>query len=441
MKYYKYIYFHIDEVTRDSVVASNLKKMFRERGAVLVYGNRKTTFNILPFCMGMFDLLVAPKISHYEYIVPNPTGSDPPVVTLLTESVGALSADFKRSRYTIFGIKYIDGDTRWVDRVAAQMIWGRAMLRMIESIDPEHLKKVHVVGHPRHDRRCVGGSRSINHEGGKIKVGYITRSAAINPFFKESLFERVHRLANTYNYMDPNKGLEDKTYAELVDVKVFCELINKFPFSSHELEIRVHPREDRGEWEALVRASGKPIALSKWDIPFVYWAAGRDHVIGPASTSFYDCMTLGLKPICTNNIYEHRKFHEFSNHDDQHAILEYTHRPKTIEECLSILSKIEKPVTPPPGAQEILFEETDYPNSKNSLEKVVDICMNVMAASNHKSKNKLAGMAVYSILNCLMNVKASFRRMRSGDIEQSATFLLNRSRRKWIDSLAQSKLG
>jgi hypothetical protein len=54
------IYFHIDELGRDAVVASALKKYFKDRGASLWYGNRVDSC-ALKF-HNPFDVLIFPNV-------------------------------------------------------------------------------------------------------------------------------------------------------------------------------------------------------------------------------------------------------------------------------------------------------------------------------------------------------------------------------------------
>ena len=45
----KYVYFHIDELNRDSVVASALKKELAEKGVKLIYGCRLYSYYLIKY--------------------------------------------------------------------------------------------------------------------------------------------------------------------------------------------------------------------------------------------------------------------------------------------------------------------------------------------------------------------------------------------------------
>ena len=51
----KNVYFHIDELGRDAITASALKKAFKERGINMVYGNRFYTQKLLERFAFAFD--------------------------------------------------------------------------------------------------------------------------------------------------------------------------------------------------------------------------------------------------------------------------------------------------------------------------------------------------------------------------------------------------
>ena len=57
----KNVYFHIDEIGRDAITASALKKGFAERGINLIYGNRVYTKRVLEKFVFAFDVIILPR--------------------------------------------------------------------------------------------------------------------------------------------------------------------------------------------------------------------------------------------------------------------------------------------------------------------------------------------------------------------------------------------
>ena len=58
------VYFHIDEVARDSVVASALNRQIRAIGGQVIYGNRLSTVHLLRYC-NCFDAIILPSLTLY----------------------------------------------------------------------------------------------------------------------------------------------------------------------------------------------------------------------------------------------------------------------------------------------------------------------------------------------------------------------------------------
>ena len=85
------IYFHIDELKRDAVVASALKK-FDKKGHMLVYRNRVSN-RLLKYFHSSFDVIVVPR----PHVLYDNWGEDwlswnLRFVTLSTESLGIIYA-------------------------------------------------------------------------------------------------------------------------------------------------------------------------------------------------------------------------------------------------------------------------------------------------------------------------------------------------------------
>ena len=65
------VYYHIDELARDSIVASVLKKELKKRGIDLIYGNRFSMrfLSSLRFA----DLVILPSLGHFQAVFPDNT--------------------------------------------------------------------------------------------------------------------------------------------------------------------------------------------------------------------------------------------------------------------------------------------------------------------------------------------------------------------------------
>ena len=80
------VYFHIDELSRDAIVASALREELKKVGGKLIYGNRATTRRLRHF--NIFDVVILPGIDYYMGAYPDPNHLPDNIVILPTEAVG-----------------------------------------------------------------------------------------------------------------------------------------------------------------------------------------------------------------------------------------------------------------------------------------------------------------------------------------------------------------
>ena len=178
----KTIYFHIDEIARDAVVAANLECALKPHGVRVVYGNRRLSRLIQRLStFRKFQLYVFPGIDHFKAFVPDLKKFGARVLILPTESIGG--ADFNPQHLSA---RHLGADPEeqlpWRERVSAFCSWGPSLLEMFKSEAPDLLPRCHVVGHPRHDRRCRENSSTPYQPSRKIKVGLISRFSKFNVF-------------------------------------------------------------------------------------------------------------------------------------------------------------------------------------------------------------------------------------------------------------------
>jgi hypothetical protein len=140
------------------------------------------------------------------------------------------------------------------------------------------------------------------------------------------------------------------------------------------------------------------------------------------------------------DIHPHRSAHILAGGDDENPILSYVLRPRSVDELVQMVSA--KPngstIDLPSGLLDILHKEANYPDCFGSLDAVARLCMDVLVATNeHK-----AGFAARLAFDIAASAQSlAIQAYRHGKHEQSASFILNRRRRRWIDSLAASNQG
>jgi hypothetical protein len=127
----------IDELNRDAVVASALKKKFAEKGHYLVYGNRASN-RLLKYFHGAFDVIVFPR----PHLIYDNWGEDwltwkARFVTLSTENVGIICKDHQVMAKTLLEREYFEGDRKYVERIDAFCFWGSKQLQAVKDFAPE----------------------------------------------------------------------------------------------------------------------------------------------------------------------------------------------------------------------------------------------------------------------------------------------------------------
>ncbi len=438
------VYFHIDEVARDAVVASALKRKLTPLGVSLAYGNRVES--TLLKRTDPFDLYIFPSIDLFKAYFPEIERLRTPVIILPSESVGGLTSNTRRLAAKYFGS--FPGEYRsWTEHIAAFCLWGPSHVKSFEEFGPHLLDKVHVVGHPRFDASCKGPKLQHGVKD-KVRVGFISRFAGLNPFSRSSMLYSVYGGRRSY-YSDgrvtprfavhADRDWEDYLYNEAVDLRLLFEAIQALEKQDVELELRVHPRENRNEWATCIARNHLPLKLAPWDIPFQHWVGSVDHVIGPTSTSFFDCFALGKRPICTNALAPKRSEHVIAGGDDDNPILKFVHMPSSMEELVEATKKKTPENTAASYPEELLHileQEAGYPNCDNSLTRLARICVSHLAIG--PTGDKAVSRIMHRSLIQAANINQVLRYGWRPGTEQSSSFLLTPSRKRWIDKLSRS---
>ena len=127
------IYFHIDELHRDAVVASALKKKFAQKGHNLIYGNR-ATYPLLKYFHSAFDVIILPR----PHLIYDNWGDEwmswnARFVTLSTESLGIICKDHEVMAKTLLDREYFEGKRQYVERIDAFCLWGTKQLQAVKD--------------------------------------------------------------------------------------------------------------------------------------------------------------------------------------------------------------------------------------------------------------------------------------------------------------------
>jgi surface carbohydrate biosynthesis protein len=442
------IYFLIDELSRDAVVASALKKKFAEKGHNLVYGNRATN-RLLKIFHGAFDVIIC----HRPHIFYDNWGEDwmswrVRFITLSTEALGIICKDHEVMAKTLLDRDYFEGNRRYVERIDALCFWGPKQLQAVKDHASEVAHKCHVVGHPRHDVACVQALQVDPARQIKTKaVGVITRAVALNDYFNRSPLEWFRVIFNDHaNYEFHNKitgeklpskragaSPADNLTVQAIDVETTLRIIRSLLEAGHRVTLRVHPKEHSDAWKSLLARCGLEVEISNAKLPVTQWLKGLSYLVGPPSTSFYDGVMLGVTPISICSLNSRRRQSVGELWEDNNRLMAHVFKPATIDE---LLAYVESGTQNFGGSEilQILKEEANFPACANSLDEVVSICTrDVYAAKNQKlllASFKLARYFYFKV----WRVRNRFL----GRKENSAMFAMGLKESRFIDGLSYS---
>ena len=333
------VYFHIDEVARDSIVASDLKQEITKIGGRLVYGNRFSTAHILKY-INVFDVVILPSLQHYVSAFPDATNLPDNIFILQTEAVGQATGTLRRMH-----AKYFGNDPEicrpWHRCVAGFLLWGPAHVDAFKNDYSEYLPRVRVVGHPRF--ASAYKKTKVEYSRKKKRIGFVSRFNLLMPFDSRTPFMTVKfgmksgKDIHPKYENSPDRNIEDLFYTEVIDIRVMLEVIMLLDKNKYDICVRPHPRENRMGWIDLARKINVDMTISQWDEPFSHWLEDVDLVVTPPSTSLYDIYYGGKQAIVIDQIVPKRADHILTESDDKNQILDGMCRPKSIEELLNII--------------------------------------------------------------------------------------------------------
>jgi surface carbohydrate biosynthesis protein len=442
------IYFHIDELHRDAIVASALKILFEDEGHRLVYGNRTSNI-LLPYFHKAFDVIILPR-PHFLYDTwgDNWMNWESRFVMLSAESLGIICKDHQVMARTLLEKEYFEGKRKYVDRIDAFCFWGTKQLQAVKEYAPEILYKCNVVGHPRQDRSTIKNSNSeknINKSENK-KIGILPRAVALNDYFQRSAIDSYSTLFDPhFQYEYYNKDTDkfllsqrpqtkpgDSVAVQAIDLQIILRAIEALNKSGYKPILRLHPKENLDEWRKLFSRCNLNIEIADNKEPFTHWVTGIDYIIGPPSTSFYDAAMMGVTSISIDKIDARRKMFIDVLWEDNNHLMEYIFRPSDFNSMIEYIKQGEQNT----DSQEILAvlkEEANFPDCRNSLDSVVSICNGL----NVKRKNNFFYLPFFGLARLVFNMLWNIKSYYQGRKINSAMFLINFRISRWIDILAE----
>lgn len=439
----KKIYFHIDELSRDSITASAFNKVLKEYGAKIIYGNRRTSSLLLPHFYYLFDLIILPRPIFVKELIGKK--NLPPVVIIFTEGASryVLENDDIYTLTCFLGHEFMNGDTKYVDNLTKIFLWGNAAKSRIIKYFPNLKDKVEVIGNPRMDQLCV----SENNRKNKKNIGFITRFSMLNDYLDRKPIDKLVKYSlntDSFNnkieinnkeknfYLDERNTPTEVLYSEAADISTIVELIRVFKAKEYNVFLKVHPRENKNFWNKIFRDSNLNIEVANWLIPFSEWSSNMDYIIGPASTTFYDCIRNKTTPICMRYLFPKREFHVEKAWEEHGSLMEDVFHPKSINELIEFIEKNKK-LIPNKKILEKMQHETNYPNSSNQITLYVIEFNKILK----KNKNIPRSILLYELSLIFVNFVSKLKKFINRNDIQGSDYYIDSRTKNHIDNLVK----
>jgi surface carbohydrate biosynthesis protein len=454
------IYFHIDELNRDSIVASALKSICTSNGWTLVYGNRRTK-KLLCALEVHFDFIILPKPHFIKALF-----SDKQVllmkrkiIILYTENIGII-ADVRYPKVLLTGAlnsEFMSGDTKYVEKVAAFCFWGRQVKELVVDHFPNLGSICHVVGHPRHNNIALKNKLNQKQISEK-SIGIVTRFNILNDYQNVNpafYIKNIQKSKQTYEFMNlaTNEFLKYERrgsdapgdiFNEAIDMHITLELITLLASQGKKVSLKIHPRENSDFYRNFLDDLKDHVEIEDPFTPFVDWAIKQTYIIGAVSTSFYDCYMLNILPISTIRIDSDRMLRIKSVYDENNNLMNHVYCPQSFKELLDYV-EIDPAINlaksfSNPDLNKILNLETNYPNQEESLINLVDIIKNLSSFIDISSRNKTKVVLIKTLSYFYYEISYVFYTIKklfppSNSPLNSSNFFLNFRIRKQINKL------
>ncbi len=445
----KFVYFHIDELNRDSITASALKKELKSRNIHLIYGGR-VYYRLIKYFASFFNAIILPKPQFLTYANKTKFRFNN-IIMLYTENIGII-ADSDNEKLVLKGAldcEFMSGDPDYVNMVTAFCFWGSGVRDTIVKHYPYLKDKCFVVGHPRHSKYALPKKRDVNESLSRKKtIGVMTRHTYLNEYANKNPLEKLafygeDKVLYEYYNKETNDFLVNERRGSIPEEDVFCEALDaKFIFKiikeaikrNYNINVKIHPREGENVWPNIFKKMNIHVSYADPMMPFTHWLESVDHLVGPPSSGFFDSVMLGLPPISINRLDSRREKFEKEISDENNKLMEFISKPSSIEE-LFLLLESNPTVDYSDALNAVLLKEANYPHCKDSMVKIADV-VEAVIRNNKKTSfvTRWFGICVYFVLEKMVNVLFILRYRKSKNF--SSLFITTRSIAKFIDNLA-----
>lgn len=434
-----FVYFHIDEKSRDTLTAVCLERFFKEIGVQLVFGNRLTS-RLIPLFGKYFMAVILPKPQFLSDFYFNKGHKVPKTshYCLYTENIGIIASS-KNKKMVVKGAldrNFMEGVPEAVHAVNGLFFWGNQVKNIVIEKEPELASKCFVVGHPRHNILLKKVAKSA--EQNELHIGFITRHCSINDYYNRPLLERIIRTYGSddenYEYYRDSKDFlpwmrrgqypDQDGIVEILDARNMLEVMKLLGAKGYKVSLKIHPRENTSTWISAFRSIGLKVDVVDPMIPFSCWVSSLDVLVGPPSTSFYDAYLQGVPVVSMAGLRGDYVVSEL--YEENNDLMAHIPSPSSINSVIDrVCLEARRELVLNEQAKAVLKAETLFPDHGKSLKSVSEIVFsNFRLISSRAQFVNMLGVFLFIMVRELFAVGRKFLALM-GRREHSADFALS----------------
>jgi len=328
---------HVDERRRDIPLLLALRRLLEQRGFRVILSTRRTT---AAYLRGVpVDAIVVPSLLHLPYDELPRICARSKIYMLPTE--GALFEELPLL------VKYGGGTDpkRWARQIQATtrfFLWGEYSRRVLRATGRFRDDQLVVVGAPRMDFFLVDPSAEERARHAPRSLGLLSDFVLLNSYHPRPIFELTDGGRHCHGiYHAPTRGIEDRFWIEMAWMRVWLELLEECQKRQERLRLRIHPREDLGNYRYLEARYGEILGFEDPNVPFESWLERVEILLGYNSTAFFEVVAANKPAINLEGLVGPRLAEHVDGFQQSHyPVMDHIPTPGSLEELFRMIRRM-----------------------------------------------------------------------------------------------------
>lgn len=148
---------------------------------------------------------------------------------------------------------------------------------------------------------------------------------------------------NNSTYLLENDDYVAEAYNQSSYLNLTLRLIIMLLSNGYDVDLRIHPRESHKNWKMIQKRllkNGLKFNIATASEPYMHWAMRVGVIVGPASTSFYECISCGIPVISLSGIDKLKVINEDA--EENQEFMKFIESPSSLDGVLrSVGNKIQ----------------------------------------------------------------------------------------------------